>query len=49
MLVSGDGATVGKIEEPTGIVDLVPTALTYLGVEIDPAWKLDGKAVGLAE
>lgn len=47
LLVSGDGATAGDAAEPTAIVDLVPTALTYLGVEIDPAWELDGAARGL--
>ena len=47
LLVSGDGVKPGPIEEPTAIVDLVPTALTYLGVEIDPAWELDGATRGL--
>jgi hypothetical protein len=30
-------------------VDVVPTALTHLGVAIKPEWGLDGKAVGLAK
>ena len=49
LLVAGDGAEAGRIAEPTGIVDLVPTALTYLGVHVDPAWGLDGYALGLAD
>ena len=49
LLVAGDGAETGRIEEPTGIVDLVPTALTYLGVPVDPGWGLDGYALGLAD
>ena len=47
MVVSGDGAKRGVISGERGQVDLVPTALAYLGVELDPAWKLDGEAVGL--
>jgi predicted AlkP superfamily pyrophosphatase or phosphodiesterase len=30
------------------IVDVVPTALQHLQIPIDPAWKLDGKALSLA-
>jgi len=47
LVVSGDAAQPGKIAGEHGQVDLVPTALQHLGVEIDPAWKLDGAAVGL--
>jgi hypothetical protein len=47
MVVSGDGAKPGAISGERGQVDLVPTALAHLGVELDPAWKLDGEAVGL--
>ncbi len=47
LVVSGDAARPGKIGGERGQVDLVPTALAHLGVEIDPAWKLDGAAVGL--
>ena len=31
---------------PTFIVDLASTALDHLGIEIDPAWRLDGKPLG---
>jgi hypothetical protein len=47
LVVSGDGAKQGAISGEHGQVDLVPTALAHLGVELDPAWKLDGEAVGL--
>ena len=47
LVVSGDAAQPGKIAGEHGQVDLVPTALQHLGVAADPAWKLDGEAVGL--
>lgn len=47
LIVSGAAAQRGKFEQTTYLVDVVPTALTHLGIAIDPAWKLDGHAVGL--
>lgn len=47
LIVSGPSALRGRSELPTSHVDIVPTALTHLGVSIDPAWELDGHAVGL--
>jgi predicted AlkP superfamily pyrophosphatase or phosphodiesterase len=47
LLVSGPGAARGEIHPAPGIVDVAATALTHLGVRIEPGWKLDGKAVGL--
>ena len=47
LIASGPAAARGKIEQPTYIVDIVPTALAHLGIDIDPAWKLDGRPVGL--
>lgn len=47
MIVSGEAAERGKFEQQVYIVDAVPTLLTYLGVDIDDAWQLDGQAVGL--
>lgn len=47
LIVNGAAAAPGKIAGPCGQVDLVPTALAHLGVDVDPAWKLDGRAVGL--
>jgi predicted AlkP superfamily pyrophosphatase or phosphodiesterase len=49
LIVSGNGAKKGRSEEPTYQVDVVPTALTHLGVVIKPEWGLDGKAVGLVK
>ena len=49
LIVSGPSSARGKIEEPTYIVDMVPTALVHLGVNIDPAWMLDGRPVGLQQ
>lgn len=47
LIVSGRAAKIGTCDEPTAMVDVVPTALTHLGVKIDAEWGLDGKAVGL--
>jgi arylsulfatase A-like enzyme len=47
LLAGGPAATGGTIEGPTFIVDVAVTALTHLGIPIDPAWELDGRAVGL--
>ncbi len=46
-VASGPSTEVGIPVEPPGAVDLTVTALTHLGVPIDPAWDLDGKVVGL--
>jgi predicted AlkP superfamily pyrophosphatase or phosphodiesterase len=47
IIVSGAAAARGPIGEECGLVDVVPTGLVHLGVAIDPAWKLDGRPVGL--
>jgi hypothetical protein len=47
LIVSGDAAQHGAFDEQVYLVDGVPTILTFLGIKIDPAWKLDGRAVGL--
>jgi len=49
LIASGPTAARGKIVEPTFIVDIVATALVHLGVNIDLAWKLDGRPVGLKQ
>ena len=46
-LASGPSVMVGHPLEPPATVDLAVTALTHLGIEIDPAWELDGQVVGL--
>lgn len=45
--VSGPAAERGPPTRDTFIVDVAVTALTHLGIEIDPAWELDGRPVGL--
>lgn len=46
-LASGPSAKVGPPEGDPSVVDVAVTALTHLGVDIDPAWRLDGEPVGL--
>lgn len=46
LIVRGAKVKPGKLTEPTEIVDVVATALTHLGIAIDPKWELDGRAVG---
>ncbi len=47
LIVSGEAALKGTFDQQVYIVDAVPTLLTYLGVEIEDTWQLDGNAVGL--
>ncbi len=47
-LAHGPSVVREPIETPPNIVDVAVTALTHLGVEIDPGWNLDGRAVALA-
>ncbi|MGD9646591.1 MAG: alkaline phosphatase family protein [Pirellulales bacterium] len=47
IVVSGSAAAREAPAEPTYIVDVAATALTHLGVELKPEWKLDGRPVGL--
>lgn len=47
LIVSGAAAARGRFEQTTYLVDVVPTALAHLGIEIDPEWNLDGRPVGL--
>jgi len=46
-LASGPSTKVGRPSEAPVVVDLAVTALIHLGIEIDPAWELDGRVVGL--
>ncbi len=48
-LASGPSAVKGSPDLAPNIVDVAVTALTHLGLEIDPAWNLDGRAVGLRQ
>ncbi len=47
IIVSGAAAERGVIEPSPAIIDVAATALTHLGVRIDPRWNWDGKPVGL--
>ncbi len=49
LIVSGSSSIQGEIKEPSYIVDVPVTALMHLGVPIDAAWQLDGKAVGIRQ
>jgi predicted AlkP superfamily pyrophosphatase or phosphodiesterase len=46
-VASGRAVRVGPPDDIPGIVDVAVTALVHLGIELDPAWELDGRAVGL--
>jgi predicted AlkP superfamily pyrophosphatase or phosphodiesterase len=46
-LASGLSSTNGALPRDVNLVDIAVTALAHLGVEIDPAWHLDGKVSGL--
>lgn len=47
LIVSGNAAAGGAIAEQTYIVDAPVTVLVHLGVDLQPEWQLDGRAVGL--
>lgn len=46
-LASGSGALRGPLPGTPEIVDVAVTALAHLGISPEPAWDLDGRAVGL--
>lgn len=46
-IASGPSALRGRPAEAPAIVDVAATALTHLGIELDPGWQLDGRPVGL--
>ena len=48
-LACGPTVEPGRISEAPNIVDVAVTALTHMGVTIDPGWQLDGRAVALRE
>jgi len=47
LILHGPAIKPGKLDQQTYLVDVPVTALTHLGVTLEPAWKLDGKPVGL--
>lgn len=46
-LASGPAVEAELVPDSVFIVDVAVTALTHLGVPIDPAWNLDGRSVGV--
>lgn len=48
VLAHGPSVTSGTILGEPQIVDIAVTALTHLGIPIDPSWALDGSVVGLS-
>lgn len=46
-LAWGAGVAPGAIPGTPQIVDVATTALSHLGIDIDPQWELDGRVVGL--
>jgi len=46
-LASGPSARVGTPQPPVTLMDIAPTALTHLGIPVDPDWGLDGRPVGI--
>lgn len=46
-IISGEATTRGKLSGQPYLVDVPVTALHFLGVPIDPQWKLDGQPIGL--
>lgn len=48
-ILHGPGVKTGEITPPPSLVDVAPTALTYMGVPLRYEWGLDGKVVGLKD
>ena len=46
-IAHGPSAVPGQLEGTPRVLDIAVTALTHLGIDIDPAWGLDGRAVGI--
>ena len=47
LLTSGPAAAVDTVDGESFIVDVAVTALAHMGIEIEPAWGLDGRPRGL--
>jgi predicted AlkP superfamily pyrophosphatase or phosphodiesterase len=45
VLAAGPSVTARVFDDPPSIVDVAVTALTHMGITIDPAWDLDGRAL----
>jgi hypothetical protein len=49
LIVSGNESLRGTTLTHASLVDVAPTALSFLGVDVDPRWGWEGKAVGLKD
>jgi len=46
-LASGPSVVSASVPDSVFVVDVAVTALTHLGIPLDPAWGLDGRGVGV--
>lgn len=46
VIAEGPGIAAGSVRDDVKIVDIAPTVITAAGITADPAWKLDGTALG---
>ncbi|MFJ4685538.1 alkaline phosphatase family protein [Streptomyces sp. NPDC088789] len=45
VIAKGSGFSPGSVRHDVKVTDIAPTVLTHLGISVDPAWQLDGRAV----
>lgn len=48
LIFSGKSVKRGEILEPPSLADILPTLLTHLGINVLPAWELDGRIIPLS-
>ncbi|MFE5879514.1 alkaline phosphatase family protein [Streptomyces hydrogenans] len=46
VIAKGAGFAPGSVRNDVKITDIAPTVLSHFGVAPDPAWQLDGRAIG---
>ncbi|WP_106970021.1 MULTISPECIES: alkaline phosphatase family protein [Streptomyces] len=46
VIAKGTGFAPGSVRHDVKVADIAPTVLSHFGVVPDPAWQLDGKAIG---
>ncbi|MGW8361463.1 alkaline phosphatase family protein [Streptomyces wedmorensis] len=46
VIAKGTGFAPGSVRHDVKVTDIAPTVLSHFGVVPDPAWQLDGKAIG---
>ncbi|MFE5796588.1 alkaline phosphatase family protein [Streptomyces sp. NPDC056503] len=46
VIAKGVGFTPGSVRHDVKVTDIAPTVLAHFGIANDPAWQLDGKAIG---